>query len=213
MTSICHGWGTTRKASLRAIYDFMRYKFTREVEDPDDSYKKIWQEVFPVKIWGGEKIKFKVESGTGSSYFKVMYVTHEDAVYTNPNWDRDNTAGVSLSDDGSEKNIDNIPFDCDTNIGNASYYYSNTTCVDINKLEYKIYYENKTGTPCNNAIFPGLLSCDTDVLYVNDGKLDIYTDDDFEVSLYDFHAFEMVGKMYDKFLGCAVRIFEIFYKL
>lgn len=183
VTSICRGWGNTRKASLKAIYNFMRYKFTIEVEDPDDSKKKIWKEVFPVTIKKEEDLKFKVESGTGSDYFGVMLVTHEDAVSGQvplpaPNPDdekRDSIAGVRLYPGKFRR------FSCNPDYGEASYYNKiNSTCVDARKNE----------------------------IYSNDGKMDIYTDETFKASLYDFHAFEMIGTMYDKFLECAVRIFR-----
>lgn len=185
MTSICRGWGNTRKASLKAIYNFMRYKFTREVKDPDDPDKMIWKEVFPVTI--PKRMEFKVEPGTGSDYFKVMYVTHEDAVTgTYENEDgitTNNEAGVMLE----KKENWFAFFSCEIGYGEASYSVVNSTCVDQgNALK----------------IDDGTI----EYRYLNDGKLDINTEDSFEVSLYDFHALEMVGNMYDTFLGCAVRI-------
>lgn len=164
VTSICRSWGSTRKASLKSIYNFMRYKFTREIEDKHGD--KVWKEEFPVnethfeKVGENQELEFQVEAGTGSEYFKTMYVTYE--------FDDSVTAGIK------SQNGDYKEFECDEDFGNRTRK-ANSTCVDQSEK------------------------------YESDGELTVYVKGtSFKLSLYDFHALELMGEMYEKLIHCAV---------
>jgi hypothetical protein len=100
-----------------------------------------------------------VLNGNGADYFEAMYVTHGDR-------------GHSI---GTKANDEFTPFQCDPNVGSATYKEENTICVDRKRR--------------NDGVLQIISTYDTD---------------DWTFSMYDFGAFEIVGEMYDDLIECAV---------
>lgn len=180
MTSICRGWGTTRKGSLKGVYDFLRFRFTQEVKD-EDTDEVEWKEVFPQLLekesdYKGYSFEFKVEAGTGSELFKPMFVFH-DAV------EDEADAGIRKEDD--EKGS-YVSIRCSDKYGQGSYYKANSICADLKSYDWSQYWG-------------------TWKRYENDGRLHVYVGENaVSITIYDFQAFKIVGQMYDKLIGCAV---------
>ena len=177
VTSICRGWGTTKKASLKAIYDFVRHKFVRpqwngEERFPVTFYNEQDDDDFFTGSFGSSGTRYRsfvekmnVLSGTGADYFEAMYVTHGNpGVVVGASVPSDNIGSSSF-----------YQFQCDTNVGSATYKEANKICVDRKRR--------------------------------NDGEITIKSGnskDDWSFSMYDFGAFEIVGEMYDDLIECAV---------
>lgn len=176
---------------MKGVYDFIRFRFTQEVEDKDTK-KKVWKEVFPQAITAthgrGYAFEFKVEAGTGSELFQPMFVFH-DAVFDNPlTSQKEARAGITNDEDDSKLG----PLACSNDYGKGSYNLADSICADLSNI---LWGDTKWRS------------------FENDGKLAVYADSPVRITIYDFQAMRIVGQMYDKLIGCAVsrRISFIFF--
>ena len=127
VTSICRGWGSTKKASLQSMYEFVRHKFFLPEWDGEEKFPVTLyhSQATDDDLFGGSttyasfrKI-FSVENGSGSVFFRAMYVTHGNVAINVGSSVPSQNVGTSF-----------YPFQCDTNAGTGSYTAANSICLD-----------------------------------------------------------------------------------